>query len=284
VKAGSGYTNGDVFELSADKDGNKGELIVSTTDGAITGFYYESNNAVYTEKPTITQSTEATGTGGELDFEFVNEYDVKIANSGSGYWTVPSISLVITNENGIQTALPKGLLSEEGPFGIEDGKIVEEENLGSIPSMTTPVFNIENPMVKQAMIDPSLITITDGRVDNDIIGSEDSGPFFAGRSEFGSEAFNGGAGYLTQPKVTFKGAGGVGTGAEGVAVVEEGMVVGIIITKGGSGYKAQANKETHDELNEVQSFQTYGTEDGGDLTPGASNVGINFSYGTGKVQ
>lgn len=304
VKGGTGYAVNDVFELSADKDDNKGQLIVnSVSDGVITSFYYNNpDDAVYTDKPTITQGQNVGGSGAELDFEFIDLYAVKVANAGSGYWTTPKVSVVVADNNGQQYPLPD-LLNSESEFDqyldVEDGKVGEKDEYVSvdfetykgydvIPSMIEPVFNVENPMVKQAMIDPSLITIEDGRISNNAISNPDlwirEVAFVGDLQEGSQQMFDGGAGYLTQPKVTFKSAAGAGTGAEGIAMVEDGKVVGIIITKSGSGYKTEANKETHDELNEGQSFQTYGTNGDGELTPGVSNVGINFSYGAGQLQ
>jgi hypothetical protein len=304
IEGGTGYTDGEVFELSADKDGNKGQLTVFANDGdggdgAITGYSYNANGALYAEKPTITPGANVTGTGAKLDIEFINNYKVKITNPGSGYWTSPKVSVVIADDEGTQYGLPSILTYEDEGYNrdimtIEDGKVGQKDGYVRarfdgdliISSMITPTFNIENPVVKQAMIDPSLITITDGRISDEGIRNDNywnNGGFFI-ESSRSQPMFEGGAGYLTQPKVTFKSAAGAGTGAEGLALIEDGMVVGIIITKAGSGYKTEANKEVHDELSNSQSFQTYGTNGDGELTPGASNVGINFSYGTGQLQ
>ncbi len=292
IKGGSGYKVNDVFELSADGD-NVATITVTSVDettGAIDQFTYAGNSAMFAEKPAITAKT-VSGTGAEFSVDFVNLYQIVVDNPGTGYWTEPLVTMVYTNENGQQR------VADFYNIDVEDGKVGEKgdvlrfdartasgsyvDDYTTFFSTTVPTPKAFIPEPKQAVIDPRLIMIEDGFVYGIDNGFGSRGLVFGPGYDI-SSMFDGGFGYITVPKVTFKTAGGNGTGAEGEALLEDGRVVGIAITNPGSGY-GEANDTDHDMFNNISFDQTIDKDDD-IITPGSSNPGINFNYGAGMVQ
>ena len=262
---GTGYKQGDEFELSADKDGKKGTITVNTigVNGEISSYNYVSNGAMYTEKPTITAKAGVTGTGGMFEARnFETMYNVVIDNPGTGYWVKPKVSMVYTDENTdditVGNAFSSTLVGE-----IENGQVGKKGEViyRDLSSATMPTFGpVINPKAKQATVESISIdadgSITDVKLD-----------------ELG-------AGYLTSPKVTFKDASGNEVSAAGVAVLNGfGGIGSIGITNSGSGFAQNINKTSHAMLNQVPMTSSSPT-----LKPGTTNVGVNFNYGTGAVQ
>ena len=266
---GSGYAQGNTFELSADKDGNKGLITIDGVDqptGAITVFSYDNNGAMYTEMPTIAPKTvEANATGGEFAIDFTTMYQVVIENAGSGYWTAPKVKVVYTDSDGDTQ------FNDYTPGSvIKDGKVGEKgDAITTYTSTTMPILNVVNPVAKEAMI--KSVTIADGEI---------TGVEFE-KDNFGFDIK--GEGYLTSPKVTFKDASGNEVSAAGVVTLNGSKVNRINITNPGSGFSADANETEHDiftQLGVTKLTQPTSTN----LKPGTTNVGVNFDYGTGAVQ
>ncbi len=260
---GTGYKQGDVFELSADKDGKKGTITVTLVDanGAIAGSDYVSNGAMYTEKPTITAKSDVTGTGGKFDITFKTRYNVIIDNVGTGYWIKPEVNMVYTDDFTGQTNV-RNAFSSNLSGEIEGGKVGEKGEViySNLPSTTVPTFTVINPKAKQAIVE-SVSIDADGTISGVVL------------DEIGD-------GYLTSPKVTFKDASGEEVNAFGVAVLDGiNRISNISITNPGSGFTENINKTSHDMLDNVPT-----TSSSPALKPGTTNVGVNFNYGTGQVQ
>ena len=267
ISEGTGYKVGDIFELSADKDGKKGTVTVSLineNDGNVMDYTYTSNGAMYTEKPTVAAKT-VTGTGVTLEVRgFVTEYNIVIDNAGSGYWTAPDVKMVYTDSDGDTRFF------EFAPgSAIADGKVGKKgDAIATYTSTTMPILNVVNPVAKKAMI--KSVTIADGEV---------TGVAF--------ESVNGnelkGEGYMTSPKVMFKDASGNEVSAAGVVTLNDSKVDRINITNPGSGFAADANDKVHDIFTQlgVSELEQPKTDN---LKPGTTNVGVNFNYGTGAVQ
>ena len=268
ISEGTGYKEGDVFELSADKDGKKGTITISeidATDGNVIDYTYTSNGAMYTEKPTVAAKT-VTGTGVTLEVRgFVTKYNIVIDNAGSGYWTAPDVKMVYTDSDGDTRFF------EFAPgSAIADGKVGKKgDAIATYTSTTMPILNVVNPVAKKAMI--KSVTIADGEV---------TGVAFE-RDGNGNELK--GEGYITSPKVMFKDASGNEISAAGVVTLNDSKVDRINITNPGSGFAADANDKVHDIFTQlgVSELEQPKTDN---LKPGTTNVGVNFNYGTGAVQ
>ena len=260
---GTGYKQGDEFELSADKDGKKGIITVNAigANGEISSYSYVSNGAMYTEKPTITAKAGVTGTGGMFEARnFETMYNVVIDNPGTGYWVKPAVKVVYTDKatgTTVRNAFKSILVGEikDGQVG-KKGEVIYE----NLSSTTAPTFgNVVNPKAKQAIV-KSVSIDADGSI---------TGVSFEEEGE----------GYLTSPKVMFKDASGNEVSAAGVAVLEGSSIDDIAITNPGSGFAQNINDTEHDVLDEVPT-----TSSSPILKPGTTNVGVNFYYGTGQVQ
>ena len=248
ISEGTGYKVGDVFELSADKDGKKGTVTVSLindNDGNVIDYTYTSNGAMYTEKPTVAAKT-VTGTGVTLEIRnFETMYNVVIDNPGTGYWVRPEV--IIFDESFYPMPM--------------DGKVGKKGDVINTASYTTmPAFGVIHPKAKQATV-KSITMDADGAI---------TGVTFK----------EPGAGYLTSPKVTFKDASGNEVSATGVAVLNgNNGIDDINIINPGSGFTQNANKDKHEMLTGV-SAESVSPE----LKPGTTNVGVNFYLGAGAVQ
>lgn len=280
TNSGTGYVDGEKLEFSADKDGKKAELTINVDGNDEVTLTYVSNDAMYTEKPTIT-SKSAAGTGLTYEFDFMNEYQLTVDNVGTGYWELPGISLVYTDDEG--TRAYDNLFSsgkswfeisssngsgEVDNLTIRDGKVGQKgtqlESEGSVytfKSSTEPVVNVNNPTAEMATI--SSVTISDGKITS--ISLDDAG-----------------IGYMTSPKVTLKNANGEAINAAAVATIRGASVSDIIVTNPGSGIMKEANVVEHEMLENVP-LQNSASESE-TFKPGTTNVGINFNYGVGEVQ
>ena len=263
---GTGYKRGDVFELSADKDGKKGTITVSIIgdNGEIIDFNYVSNGAMYTNAPTIAAKAGVTGTGGAFEISgFETTYNIVIDNAGSGYWTAPKVRMVYTDGGTKFYEFAPGSAIADGKVGKKDVVV------HTFASTTMPILNVVNPVARKAMI--KSVTIADGEV---------TGVVFE-RNANGNELK--GEGYITSPKVMFKDASGNEVSAAGVVTLNGSKVDRINITNPGSGFAADANDKVHDIFTQlgVSELEQPKTDN---LKPGTTNVGVNFNYGTGAVQ
>ena len=279
---GSGYTTGNEFELSADKDGNIATFTVTAdTDGKITGIEtYTPNGAEYTEKPTITAKT-VDGTGVSFNIDFTNKYNVLIDNVGSGYWTAPMVNMVYTDKQGLTQQIA---VVNEGGWTVKDGTVGEKNEeivwyagslMDEIESTTIPTFTVINPTAKQAMVDPRLVNVNDEGKITSISASKDIYDNFGNYSE--TISLENGAGYLTSPKVTFKVVGGEEATATGVAIVDGSEIESIKVTNPGSGISEVANDIDHEVLEDMYFQQTASPT----LKPGSTTNVMNFNYGGG---
>ena len=265
ISDGTGYKEGDIFELSADKDGKKGTITISSVvnDGEIFGFDYESNGAMYTEKPTIAAKAGVTGTGGAFEiFGFETMYNVVIDNPGTGYWVRPEMNMVYTNKMTDNTDV-RSIFDGIFAGAIEDGQVGEKGEIiyENLSSTTVPTFGpVLNNKAKQATV-KSITINADGAITNVTLDER-------------------GAGYLTSPKVMFKDASGNEVSATGVAVLDGiSRISTVAITNPGSGFVQNINNTEHEMLTDVSAKSVSPK-----LKPGTTNVGVNFTYGTGAVQ
>ncbi|MGB3776809.1 MAG: hypothetical protein WA960_00515 [Tunicatimonas sp.] len=263
VTGGTDYQVGDVFELTADGT-NVATINVTTVDGdgAITQFTYTGNSAAFAEKPAVTAKT-VNGTGAAWSvIEFTPYYDIVIDNVGSGYWTEPEVSIVYTNK---QSGTQAPTIMEAGDNWVADGAVGEKGDIiASYYSTTVPVLGKPiNPVAKQATINKVNIDADNGKITSITL----------------DEA---GVGYTTNPKVMLKDASGNSVSAEAVAILDGNEIDEIKITNPGSGFKQDANDTDHDMFDNVP-LQSDASE-AKSFKPGTTNVGVNFNYGTGKVQ
>ena len=91
---GSGYSDGDTFELVAEGDNTASTFTVNVdADGKITSINGVVDNSEYTKMPTIKAADGVTGTGATFSVDFTNSYKIEIENAGSGYWTKPTLTV-----------------------------------------------------------------------------------------------------------------------------------------------------------------------------------------------
>ncbi len=233
---GKGYTNGDRFDFSADKDGNAAYLTVNVDgSGAITTVGINNNGATYDAAPTLTPGANVTGTGAALVVNFSTVYNIKITNGGSGYWEVPKAVLTYDfYNNGVLVQIAG---KDDLSANIIAGKIKALTSDGvvkSILSATAPKINIAPMEVRQAVVNMDEYSITEqGR----IVGA-------GGGARVNLWNASRGDGYVTNPTVTFKSVTGETT-ATGVAYVYNGEVEYITITNPGSGFVSEVNTKGH---------------------------------------
>lgn len=267
---GTGYTDGDTFELSVEGEDTPTTFQVSVNgEGQITGTYsYVSTGAKHTKKPTVKAKT-ASGTGASFAIEFQDNYSVVISNPGSGYWVQPLVTMVgMYEETQFSSTILNGGTEEINGTSIgETGDVIGFD----IDSDVEPTFTVINPVAKKAIIDPRNIEISEeGTIEN-------MSPFFFGPLDH-SYDFEGGAGYMSSPKVTFKNAKGEEVNAKAIAVIMDGEIVEIQVTNPGSGIRATANDTDHEELEDMEFAQTASPT----LKPGSTTNVMNHNYGGGS--
>ena len=268
VTGGTGYSDGDEFELSADDEGAIATFTVFVNgDGEITDIDYSDNGARYTKKPSVKAKT-VNGSGASFDIDFTDYYKVVVSNPGSGYWTEPFVSMVTMGDDSQESTV----LMESGDGYDLDGGAVEEKDyvLDNVYSNVEPTFTTINPVAKQAMVSPRLIVVEDGSIDEVRESLVD-----LARVSFGSESsdeFEGGAGYMTSPKVTIKNAKGEEVNAQAIAVVEDGEITEIKIVNPGTDISEVANDIDHD-LSDIDFSNIENT-----LEPGSTTNVKNFNY------
>jgi len=295
VNGGSDYKEGDVFVFSTgvDMDGNSNEdyayAFVDGVDdnGAITAIFIFDNEALYITSPgeptpataeqadEILGATVPEGTGASFELQFVVNYNIFIADGGSGYTSFPEGSfsassyedigkggaeLITVADIGLEFLLEEEAIIMGGQIVSDSGNgdtlIVTEDPLASKPVIT--VFPVER---RAAKILPEDIIVDNGQ----IVAIDDFDDY--------------GAGYTSAPTVTFKTASGMGSGASVVVVIDEGSVDEWTITNPGSGYIEEVNSEASEGVFETQSVES--SHEG--FKPGESVTNFNFYYGSGTL-
>lgn len=266
---GKGYKMGDRFNFAADADGVASYIEVKTVDGdgAIATWSFEDNGATYSSKPELSQDAAASGSDASFTLNFVTMYDIKVANEGSGYYTVPKIA-VSTDDYSNGKLFKETRFIENAVGGqtyIVDGKIKSRSAsnyVHTVISASMPTFTVMAPVTEKAEIQ-SVDIATDGT----IIGIS----LKPGKS---------GKGYTSQPTVTIKTVGeGMGSGATAIANVDIiGGIQSISIVNPGSGYMDDVNDASY-SVNQTASQTGKDTET---LKPGAVKVNHNHYYGGGS--
>ncbi|MEQ9439663.1 MAG: hypothetical protein RIG62_11475 [Cyclobacteriaceae bacterium] len=270
---GKDYIVGDLFNFSADADDNVAQLRVTGVDfnGSITSYTIDDNGATYDAAPTLTQDGAASGTGATFLSTYYTDYEVTIANGGSGYWDEPE--MVVTYDYYDNGTLVKDAYDDNLDIDILAGKIKADDADGvvyTISSVTTPKFDILPLEARQAVIDLEDYFIND---QNRIEGSDDEFYIY-----FDGGDSDNGSGYITNPTVTFKSVGSMGSGATGVAYVEDGYIDYITITNPGSGYMGEVNDYTYSVA--ASASQSASKQ----FKPASSNPNYNFNFGSGVVK
>jgi len=164
---------------------------------------------------------QANPESGQIDY-------IQITNPGVGYVVAPKIEIVNTADTATGNGFGSGAAATAT---IVDGRVAEitVTNPGS-GYYVTPNVNITVPYSSMTAVGRCTVE-SDGRI--------------KGVEFTGGYPFTQGFGYDTPPTVTFTASiPGKGSGAEGVAVVNEGRVTNVIMTNQGSGYIGKNNPST----------------------------------------
>jgi len=302
TNGGSDYVVGDIFTFATgvDADGNAStdyayvEVTAVDGDGSITNGNTNNNGALYIASPGVpTPATAAqiaeigfgtvpAGTGATFELKYEVNYNVFIANGGSGYSNVyPQVTVTATDYQNIGAGGTTLINVSDGDVNvccgqlngfdsqlfdfnadIEDGVIVADVGNGDTldvvgPLASKPVFTVVPIEQEAAMVNN--ITITDGKITN------------IGFSTFGS-------GYATAPTITFNTVDGLmGSGAEAVIQINNGSVSDWDITNPGSGYMDEVNSTDNEGVFNEQSDEN----DSEGFKPGETISNFNYFYGGG---
>jgi hypothetical protein len=203
-------SNGQVTGLTIDDPGSGYDF-----DTYANGYYYID---ITTFNSDAEAEAQANPESGQIDY-------IQITNPGAGYVVAPKVEIV----NPADTATGNGFGSgATATATIVDGRVAEitVTSPGS-GYYVTPDVNITVPYSSMTAVGRCDVT-DDGRIE----GVQFSGGY----------PFTQGFGYDTPPTLTFTASiPGKGSGAEGVAVVNEGRVTNVIMTNQGSGYIGKNN-------------------------------------------
>ena len=234
---GKGYTaapNAEIYQLGAPVNVVKEAVLTPTVSGGqVTGITVTNAGvgypfaANYTVKISTFKSAGAATAkpnpkSGQIDY-------ITISNPGAGYAVVPQIEIVNALSSSDANGFGKGATATAV---VTDGRIssITVTNPGSgyyiIPTITV---TIPFALVKAV----GMCTVDDmGRI------TGVSFPYWSSPYP----AYTQGDGYIAAPTVTFfPSVPGKGTGATGVAIIEEGQVVEVVMTNQGSGYTGKNN-------------------------------------------
>lgn len=272
---GADYVVGDKFNFSKDADDNAAYLEVTSVDanGGITGYTIIDNGASYDAAPSLEQDAAASGTGASFMSTYTGDYEVSIANGGSGYWDIPEVLLTEGwYENGVLTEYASDI-DLSGDTELAAGTIRDNDDDNVVYTIyntaIAPKLEIIPLVARQAVVDLGEIKITD---QNRIEGDDDQYII-----DFDQADSDQGAGYLTPATVTFKSVNGMGSGATGVAYVTGGVISQITITNPGAGYLDQVNSFDSPAAATASKSATKS------FKPASSNPNYNFDFGTGNV-
>lgn len=298
VSRGDNYAVGDTLFFSKGTNGEQAfflvdEIIDQDNDGKGPIQYYSGidddadgdfTNALYDKAPTISHGTDTEGTGATFKLAYETTYKVFIKNEGSGYYFLPKVNASATRYVG--TSLSDEIDANVNDFSsnilygvfddvvLIDGKVKSTSGDGDTltstqPLASAPVINILAPEVRKAMIDPSRISMNDGKITSiDFFGEGDSG-----------------IGYTSRPTVTIKSAiDGKATSANVVAEMDtnDGSINQLVIIDGGSEFISNINDIDKDKGDEDQNQTVSSSLNVSSIKPGAKGIENNFSYGTGK--
>jgi len=207
-------SNGQVTGLTIDDPGSGYDF-----DTYANGYYY-IDITTFNSDAEAEAEAQANPESGQIDY-------IEIANPGAGYVVAPKIEIIAED-----TAAANGFGSGAAATAtIVDGRVAEitVTNPGS-GYYVTPDVNITVPYSSMTAVGRCTVE-NDGRI--------------TGVKFTGGYPFTQGFGYDTPPTATFTPSiPGKGSGAEGVAVVNEGRVTNVIMTNQGSGYIGKNNPNT----------------------------------------
>ena len=240
---GQGYSAPPIVSLKIDSEApnsaipvRQAKMTATVANGQLTGitiadpgagydFDSYNNNDYYIDISTYNTSAAATANAnpksGQIDF-------IQISNPGEGYAVVPTVEIVNNTASGsVQDANGFGK-DAAATAVVTDGKIsaINVTNPGS-GYYETPEVRIVIPSTLMRAVGRALVS-SDGRI---------TGVDFPG-----FDPYTQGYGYNAVPAVTFfASVPGKGTGAAGVAVLNNGRVENVIMTNQGSGYIGKNN-------------------------------------------
>jgi hypothetical protein len=249
VWLGEGYTAAPNV-LVANSEGvapiKQAKLTATVSGGHVTGLTitdpgegYDFNsyvgNSYYIDISTFNNAAVATAQAnpksGQIDY-------IQIDNPGAGYAVVPTVEIVNTSSTADANQFGTGALATAV---LTDGRVtgITVNNPGS-GYYVAPTIKIMVPSALVQAVGMCNVDV-DGRITGVIF------PSWASYAPYASYTM--GYGYNTVPAVTFfPSVPGKGTGATGVAVINNGQVVDVVMTNQGSGYTGKNNPSETTEL------------------------------------
>ena len=252
LNGGSGYTSPPTITFSGGGASTQAQAVPIMSGGTVIGINVTVAGTGYTSAPTVTFAPAPTGgTTATVStiFGTTQVTGITIGSSGgSGYTTPPTVIIAppqigLTISGGGTVTLPNPNDNVIGPTNVNGGTLIlgSPSALGqgtlrltaatiesTIPiSLTNPItmnnsqltFAGNNPITIGAPISQASFSgqITNDQVDN-------------------LKVTYGGYGYSLPPTVSIGNNGGSGSGATGVATIENGVITGLVLTNAGSGY------------------------------------------------
>lgn len=255
--AGMGYTAAPNVILAVNTLGTiptkQAEMTATVSGGQITaiaindpgeGYVYASDGSGYytisitTYKSTAAATANPNPESGKIAF-------IQVDNPGAGYSVVPNVEIFYTTLGGTDT------LRNANGFGtgalatavVTDGRVsaITVNNAGSgyytVPQVNVSVVSSVMKAVGRCNVSP------DGRI-LDVVFT-------------GGAPFTPGFGYDAAPTMTFTpSVTGMGSGAAGTAIIENGSVKNVVMTNQGSGYTG-TNYPSATNTGSIGSFKTF---------------------------
>jgi hypothetical protein len=227
------------------------------------GYDFDSYNSgaydikITTFNTAAAASAQANPQSGQIDY-------IQIDDPGAGYSVIPTVEVINSSNSGEVNGFGKGLAATAT---LTDGRVsaINITNHGS-GYYEVPAIKITVPFSQATAV---------GMCDVDEYGriTGVSFPYWGGSPYV---FYTQGHGYIAAPTVTFfPSVPGKGTGAAGVAVIEDGSVVDVIMTNQGSGYTGKNNPASTTEFTV--------TPDGTSILATAGKTYIrDVNFGTGK--
>ncbi|HAZ04149.1 MAG TPA: hypothetical protein DCY97_18560 [Marinilabiliales bacterium] len=238
------------LDYSTSSPTQEAEIEAIVSNGKITGFTitnpgegypYTSPSNFWIDITTHTSgasfNSEAYPQSGKISF-------VTISDPGAGYTVVPQIRFIRINQWGYP--VPSGTFADaEATAVVQDGRV-------TAINITNPGTGYYYEPIVEIVV-PDYLEVAKGTVD-----INDDGYIT------GVNITNSGMGYAEVPAVSFfASVSGMGTGATGTAIIEDGQVVDVVMTSNGSGYLGK---------------NTPGTKKGVTFTPSGAPLSTFFVY------